>query len=137
MAALAASDWTVAEVSYSSGSGGVYNHEIRNDGRRVKRFSMTLATAGTYPSGGIPIPTAKATWGMKTVFERITNIYDSSQFVGDVVKYSATGQVIRLFQMGATTSDAGTAQQALTEFATTATAGTGGGRVLYVEAIGY
>ena len=141
MAALTATDWTLAEVSYTAtaGAGGHYDHHILGNGKRVKRFSMTLATVGTYPSGGIPVPmsaTDAGSWGMKSQINYLRP-YDVGQANGNVVKFSATGNVVRLYQDNATTSDGATAQSALIEMATTATAGTGGTMILYVEAIGY
>jgi hypothetical protein len=138
MAALTSGDWTLAEISYTAtgGTGGHFDHHILSNGKRVKRFTMTLATVGTYPSGGVPIPTTVANWGMKRQLDHI-NIYDSAQANGNVVKYSATGNVIRLFQDNATTSDGATAQSALIEMATTATAGSGGTMIIYVEATGF
>ena len=125
MAALTSSDWTVA----------VIDQRIENK-TRINRCSMTLATVGTYPTGGVPVPTARGTWGMKQEF-RYLRLYDTGQGDGSVVKYSATGQVIRFYQNPASASDTGTAQGDLTEMATTATAGTGGTVVLYCEAIGW
>lgn len=135
MAALTATDWTLAEVSYTAtaGVGGVFDHYVRNDGKRVKRFSLTLATAGTYPSGGVPLPTSAATWGMKTKFESI-RIYEPASGNTLIPKYGATGQVIRFYQQQGLSS--GTVGN-LIELATTATAGTGGTMILYVEAIGH
>ena len=125
MAALTSADWTVA----------VIDRRIENK-VRVNRCSMTLATVGTYPTGGVPIPTARATWLMTQSFTHLV-MYDTSQGSGKVVKYSATGNVIRFYQAPASASDAGTAQGDLAELATTATAGTGGGVVLYVHAFGW
>lgn len=125
MAALTATDWTVAVVD-----------RRQANGERVHRCSMTLATVGTYPTGGVPIPTSASSYGMVQAF-RYLSIYDSGQGSGLVPKYSATGNVIRFYEEVATTSDAGTAQGALVEMATTATAGTGGAVVLYVQAYGY
>jgi len=132
MAALTSGDWTISLVT------GLLRRSPRYEGSGTKhiRASMTLATAGTYPSGGIPVPTAASTWGFARTFERI-QIYDSSQANGSIYKYSATGNVIRIYQDNATTSDGATSQGALAEMATTATAGTGGAVVLYVDATGW
>lgn len=129
MAALTATDWVVAEIDYP------HNRRIMNGGDRSVYCSMTLATVGTYPSGGVPIPTTAAKWGLKNVFKRL-NIIDGAHGDGGVWKYSATGQVMRCYQDNATTSDGGTSQADLIEMATTASAGTGGNVILYVEAYG-
>ena len=125
MAALTSADWTVAVIDQRVVNGG-----------RVHRCSMTLATVGTYPTGGVPIPTARGTWGFRQAFKYL-NIYDGAHGDGSVAKYSATGNVIRFYQNPASASDTGVAQGGLTEMATTATAGTGGTMILYVQAYGY
>ena len=132
MAALTSSDWTIALVT------GLLrrNPRVGRDGTRLIKASMTLATTGTYPSGGIPVPTTASTWGFARSFEHIM-IYDASQADGKVVKYSATGNVIRIYQDRSTSGGASLSQADLAEMATTATAGTGGTFVLYVEATGY
>jgi hypothetical protein len=134
--ALTATDWTLDELSYTATAGGHFDHHILSNGKRVKRFSMTLATAGTYGTGGIPIPTTVANWGMKRQLDHL-NIYDNAQANGQVVKYSATGNVIRLYVAGGTATTATGVQINLAEMATTATAGTGGTMILYVEATGF
>jgi hypothetical protein len=93
---------------------------------------MTLATAGTYPSGGIPIPTTPSKWGLKNELKDIVMI-DSAHGNTLIPKYSATGNVLRLYQQQGLSS--GTVGN-LIELATTATAGTGGTMILYVEARG-
>ena len=135
MTALTSGDWTLAEISYTAtaGAGGHYDHHILSNGKRVKRFSMTLATVGTYPSGGVPVPTTAHTWGMKSQFDYLV-IYDSAQANVLIPKYSATGQVIRFYQQQGLSS--GTVGN-LIELATTASAGTGGTMILYVEAHGF
>lgn len=125
MAALTSSDWTIA----------VIDQRIENK-TRINRCSMTLATVGTYGSGGVPVPTTPSTWGMKRSMDWL-RIYDMAQADGSVAKYSATGNVIRFYQAPASASDAGTAQGDLAEMATTASAGTGGTMILYVEAVGW
>lgn len=134
MAALTATDWTLAEVSYTAtaGSGGHYDHYILSNGKRCKRISMTLATAGTYPSGGVPLPTGPASYGMKNDVDYL-KMYDTAQANVLIPKYSATGNVIRLYQQQGLSS--GTVGN-LIELATTATAGSGGTMILYVEAVG-
>ena len=125
MAALVSSDWTIAVL------------DRRTENKvRVHRCSMTLATVGTYPSGGVPIPTTPSRWGFARNFDTMA-ILDSSQGSGKVVKFSATGYVIRFYQNPASASDTGTAQGDLAELATTATAGTSDGMVLYVHAFGW
>lgn len=137
MAALTATDWQLAEVSYTAtaGDGGHYDHYVLSNGKRVKRISMTLATVGTYPSGGIPLPTATNPqgFGMKERVDYL-RIYDAAQGDDNVVKYSATGAVIRLYQQQGLSS--GTVGD-LIELATTATAGSGGNMIIYVEAFGF
>lgn len=125
MAALTSGDWTVAII-----------RRRQANGVRVHDCSMTLATVGTYPSGGVPVPTTPSRYGFVRSMESLS-IYDSSQGSGKVVKYSATGNVIRFYQNPASASDTGTAQGDLAELATTATAGTGDGMVLYVMAYGW
>lgn len=129
MAALTSSDWTLALVS-----GDPRNPSIDN-GIRKARYTMTLATVGTYPTNGIPVPSTPSTWGMKQSFRYLT-IEDSSQN-GNVYKYSVSGNAIRIYQNPASTSDTAVAQAALAEMATTATAGSGGTTILYVTAVGY
>jgi hypothetical protein len=128
MAALTATDWVITPVSAPR------NPNVDN-GVRTVRMQMSLATVGTYPSGGIPIPTAASAWGMKRGFEYIS-IYDAAQNNVLIPKYSATGNVIRLYQQQGLSS--GTVGN-LIELATTATAGsaTFGDMILYVEAKGY
>ena len=124
MAALTSGDWTIAEIANT--------RKILNGGERVGRFSMTLATVGTYPSGGIPVPTTPSTWNFKTEV-RYLDMYDTAQANTLIPKYSATGNVIRLYQQQGLSS--GTVGN-LIELATTASAGTGGTMILYVEAHG-
>jgi len=135
MAALTATDWTLAEVSYTATAGSHYDHHVLSNGKRVKRISMTLATVGTYPSGGIPLPTSTDPqgFGMKNQVDYL-RIYDAAQADNNVVKYSATGNVIRLYQQQGLSS--GTVGD-LIELATTATAGSGGNMIIYVEAYGF
>ena len=128
MAALTSGDWTIAEVSYP-------NNRVISNGQITSLYTMTLATVGTYGSGGVPIPRNHKTWGFPREFKRI-RILEPVSADGNVYKYSATGYVIRVYQNPASASDAGTAQGALAEFATTATLGTSNGCVLYVEALG-
>lgn len=128
MAALTSGDWTIAEVSYP------HNRVISN-GQITSLYTMTLATVGTYGSGGVPIPRLANTWGFAREFKRI-RLIDPVSADGKLYKYSATGQIIRVYQNPASASDTGVAQGDLAEFATTATLGTGNGCVLYVEAIG-
>lgn len=128
--ALASSDWTIAEVGFP------HNRSVMSNGDRRSFYTMTLASTGLYASGGIPIPRNPKTWGFKSVFKRL-NIIDSAQGSGVVWKYAATGYVMRAYENPASASDTGTAQAALTEMATTASAGTGGTQILYVEATGY
>jgi len=125
MAALTSSDWTIV----------VLDQRIENK-VRVNRCSMTLATVGTYGSGGVPVPTTPSTWGMKRNVTHL-RMYDTGQGSGLVPKYSATGNVIRFYQNPASVSDAAVAQGDLSEMATTASAGTGGNVILYVEALGW
>lgn len=135
MAALVSGDWTVALVT------GLYHNPNIVNGRRVAKHKVTLATAGTYPTGGIPWPTTPSTWDMvRNVDSHI--IYESSHANstvggGRTYKLSATGNVLRIYEDAATTSDNATAQLPLAEFATTATAGTGALTVLYVETSGW
>ena len=126
MTALASGDWTIAEVDYP------HNRQIRDDGVRVIYASMTLATVGTYPSGGVPVPTTPSTWGLKREFKYL-NIIDSANGNTLIPKYSATGNTIRFYQQQGLSS--GTVGN-LIELATTASAGTGGTMILYVEAYG-
>lgn len=97
---------------------------------------MTLATAGTYPSGGVPIPTGIGKYGLKRKLDYI-KIYDTGHGSGHQVKLSATGNVLRIYQVAGYASTASSVQASLVEMATTATAGSGGTMVLYVEAVGF
>ncbi len=128
MAALTATD-----ITYSLVTGQVRNPRIEN-GIRYVNMVLTVATVGTYPSGGIPLATSAAKWNMKRNVERSITVYDPASGNTLIPKYSATGHAIRLYQQQGLSS--GTVGN-LIELATTATAGTGGTLILYVTARGW
>jgi hypothetical protein len=135
MAAYTATDWTIALVT-----GLARNPRIEN-GVRLVRSTMTLATAGVYPSNGIPVPvsaTGAAKFGMVRNVEYIT-VYDSGSALGRIYKYSATGNSIRAFNHPGTVTTATAVAVDFQELATTVTNGapTGSTLVLYVEAHGW
>jgi hypothetical protein len=118
MAALTATDWSV-EVEHRSIEGS----------KRHNRVKLTLATAGSYPSNGIPIPSASAL-GMTYNLDYIT-LFDEHSASVNPVKYDHTNGTIRVYVATAT------AGPSLTELATTVTVGAGGTFVLYLSAVGY
>lgn len=123
MAALTSGDWTVTVLDRRKEHGGGW----------VTRCSMALATVGTYPSGGIPVPTVASNYGLKRQMTYL-NIYDPGSTQVHLAKYSATGQTIRLYQQQGLSS--GTVGN-LIELATTASGSPSGTAiVLYVEAHG-
>ena len=137
MAALTATDWTVS----------VEERKIFA-GQRRHRVKLTLATAGTYPSSGIPMPT-KAQLGMPRALDYIHVIDDSpdsvnatgSQQHGRISKYDVAANTLWLFQR----STASIVAQDLVEIPSAVIPGSAtecgetsdtGGFILYVEAVG-
>ena len=128
MAALTATDWTIALVT------GLARNPVIENGVRIVKNTLTLATAGTYPTGGIPLTTSAASWGMVRNIERSITVYDPASGNTLIPKYDAANHKLRLYQQQGLSS--GTVGN-LIELATTATAGSGGTMILYVEARGW
>lgn len=118
MAALTATDWTI----------DVQTRNIEGKQKR-HRAKLTLATAGSYPSSGIPLPAA----GRLGFARNIEHIILMDPFAADVnpIKYDQTNKTLRVFVATAT------AGASLAELATTVTAGAGGAFIVFVEAVGW
>lgn len=123
MAALTSGDWTVTLIE-----------QRKSHKHRIHRCSMALATVGTYPSGGVPIPTVASTYGLRRNLDYI-RMYDTGAGTTRLCKYSASANTIRLYQQQGLSS--GTVGE-LIEVATTASGSVSGAAiVLYVEAVGW
>lgn len=118
MAALTATDWTVT----------VQEQRISH-GQRRNRVKLTLATAGSYPSSGVPAPV----FGDLGMVRNVDYLIVTDPVAGSVnpVKYDQANHTIRIFVATAT------AGAHLTELATTVTAGAGGTFILYCESVGW
>lgn len=88
------------------------------------RCQLTLATDGTYPSGGIPLPGREAL-GMGRNIDYVI-ITDPDDAVSTIVRYDQDNHKLRLY-----TASTGA------ELATTATVGSTVLNTLYVEAVGW
>lgn len=114
MAAMTATDWTVAVLSDH-----IHNKE------RFIRASLSLPTTGSYPSNGIPVP-AYSSFGFRRNLESL-NIETGDADFGTQYKWDPVNGSIRIFV--ATTG---------VELATTVSgAGVGEVAVLYVTARGW
>lgn len=120
MAALTATDWTVSIEDKASPGGTKKKHH---------RVKLTLATAGSYPSNGVPIPTA-GKLGFVSRVDYVVMFDDLAQAASYVVKYDQANKTVRVYT---TTASTGTN---LTEVATTVTVGAGS-FILYVDAVGW
>ena len=118
MAALTATDWTVS----------VEERTIEGKKRR-NRVKLTLASDGSYPSNGIPIPSAGKLGHVRNVDYII--LTDENAGTVNPVKYDQANGTIRVFVATAT------AGAHMTELATTVTAGAGGAFILYAESVGW
>jgi hypothetical protein len=118
MAALTATDWTVV----------VQDRRIEN-GIRIHKCKLTLATAGSYPSNGIPYPSAQALGFKRPILDYIMMI-DAAPTASYQIQNDYDNSSFRIF------TDVSTDDPSLIELATTVTAGAGGVVVLYVEAKG-
>jgi len=119
--ALTATDWTVSVQDKASPGGTKKKHH---------RCKLTLATAGSYPSNGIPIPAASAL-GMVSRVDYVVPFDSYAAAASYVVKYDQANKTMRVYT---TTASTGTA---LTEVATTVTVGAGGAFIMYVDAVGW
>lgn len=118
MAALTATDWTVS----------ILDRKIENGGTRRNRIQLTLATAGSYPSNGIPWPSAAAV-GMKRNLDFIA-LYDNNANANTRTLNDAENSTFRVFS-----STASATQEA--EVATTVTLGSSATPfILFGEAVG-
>ena len=132
MAALTATDWVVvvnpnsSTVSTAAASGPRSRPE---GGRRRHYCKLILATAGSYPSNGIPQPAA-GKLGMGRNVEYIS-AHDTLVNSTYRVKYDTANSSFRVFLATATSGPQ------LTEVATTVTVGASGGFIVYVEAVGW
>lgn len=120
MAALTATDWTVS-VERKNSPGGTKT--------KMYECKLTLATTGTYGSGGIPIPTRQQ-FGFVRNLDYINVLDQLASSASMIVKYDKLAGTIRLYT---TTASSGTS---IAELATTITAGSGS-FVIYVEAVGW
>ena len=118
MAALTATDWTV-----------VVEQKLIEGQRKRNRCKLTLATAGAYPSNGIPLP-ANGKLGMVRNLEYVV-VTDPVAARTAPVKYDQANNTFRVFIATAT------AGPHLTESATTVTNGAGADFVVYIEAVGW
>jgi hypothetical protein len=119
MAALTATDWTVT----------VQERRIENK-KKVTKCLLTLATAGSYPSGGIPLPSFSAL-GLKRNLEYIMMI-DANPTASYLSQYDVSANTIRIL------TDVNSDDPSLTELATTVTVGASASPyVLTVEAKGW
>jgi hypothetical protein len=118
MAALTATDWTV-----------VINERRIDSKKRVSFCKLTLATAGSYPSSGIPIPGYQAL-GLKAGIDYI-RLIDANPTASYLSQYDEDNGTIRIL------TDVNSDDPSLTELATTVTVGASASPyVLYVEAVG-
>jgi hypothetical protein len=118
MAALTSTDWVVT----------IQGQRTEN-GTRVNRLKLTLATAGSYPSNGIPWPSASAC-GMKRNLDFI-RLHDVNPNANTRTLNDVDNTSFRVFS-----STASATQEA--EMATTVTLGSSATPfVLYGEAVGW
>lgn len=112
MAALTATGWTIS----------ITDENIQSGERRV-HASLTLPTAGEYPSNGIPLPTGSLGMHRNLAF---VSVMGADVGNSTIVKFDEANKTLRAFvaSTGA-------------EVATTATVGAGGTWVAYVEAVGW
>lgn len=111
--ALTATDYTVT----------IENKNIQNK-QRVNRVKLVLAS-GTYPSNGIPAPTANQLGMVRNIDYVMLIDPDATAYV---VKYDKDNHSFRIFSLS---SDGGA------ELATTATVGSTVLQTFYVEAKGW
>jgi hypothetical protein len=133
MAALTATDWVV-----SLATGRYRNPVIGSSGEKTVKASMTLATTGTYPSNGVPLPAA-SNFGLARYIDNIV-IYSDAPAAPIIPKYDPDNNSIRYYrQQGLSSGTAGTLIEVATTvtIGSTATTGAGGSNVLYVEAKGW
>lgn len=118
MAALTATDWTI----------DIQERRTEN-GKRINRLKMTLATAGSYPSNGIPWPAYQAA-GMKRNLDFI-RFHDVNPNANTRILNDVDNSSLRVFS-----STASATQEA--EVATTVTLGSSATPfVVYGEAVGW
>lgn len=121
MAALTATDWTVSVEDKGSPGGTKKKHH---------RCKLTLATAGSYPSNGVPIPA----YGKLGFVSRVDYVVPFDPYAGAasyVLKYDQANKTVRVYT---TTASTGTS---MAEVATTVTVGAGGAFIVYVDAVGW
>lgn len=121
MAALTATDWVISIEDKASPGGTKKKHH---------RVKLTLATAGSYPSNGVPIPTYSKL-GFVSRVDYVIPFDAMSQVATYVVNYDQANKTFRVFT---TTASTGTN---LTEVATTVDVGAGGAFIVYVDAVGW
>lgn len=119
MAALTATDWTVSIEDRGRHMGG----------KKRYRCKLTLATAGSYPSGGVPIPSL-SNFGFVKQLDNIIVFDQLASSASYIVKYDQAAKSIRIYSTTASIT------AALNEVATTVTVGAAS-FVLYVEAVGW
>ncbi len=118
MAALTATDWTIS----------ILDRTIENGGNRRHRVQLTLATAGSYPSNGIPWP-GYAALGFKRSLDAVI-LYDNNANANIRTLNDVENTSFRVFS-----STASATQEA--EVATTVTLGsTATPFILFAECIG-
>lgn len=118
MAALTATDWTIE----------IQSRRVEN-GTRISRIKATLATAGSYPSNGIPWP-GYAACGMKRNLDFI-RFHDVNPNANTRILNDVDNSSLRVFS-----STASATQEA--EVATTVTLGSSATPfVVYGEAVGW
>jgi hypothetical protein len=118
MAALTATDWVIS----------ILDRRTEN-GKRISRLQLTLPTAGSYPSNGIPWPSAAAC-GMHRNLDFI-RLYDNHPNANTRTLNDAENSSFRVFS-----STASATQEA--EVATTVTLGsTATPFILFGEAVGW
>lgn len=119
--ALTATDWSVSIEDKAAPGGTKKKHH---------RCKLTLASDGSYPSNGIPIPSASKL-GFVSRVDYVVPFDDYAAAASYVVKYDQANKTVRVYT---TTASTGTS---LTEVATTVTVGGGGTFILYVDAVGW
>lgn len=119
MAALTATDWTVSIEDRASPGGTKKKHH---------RCKITLATAGEYTTGGIPIP-SRAKLGFVSRLDYIDVFDQLASSASYVVKYDQLAKTLRIYSTTASVL-------ALAELATTVVPGSPS-FIVYIDAVGF
>ena len=142
MAALTATDWTVAYPTATDKMNGRYfDTEIRGKKRYVN-LKLTLAATGTVPAGGIPLPTFNRVGMVRNVDYYILRNAITTNFttVRDKALHfvmNTTGKTVLVYRYGLTSAGVAASGGRALRSATVAGLNMSGNNVLFVTAVGW